>query len=169
MSARQFCSCPNPSNTSQSYPNQPYTHPYQHAVSPSTSPLSAESTNYIASPGSLGYQQSIPVGHPQTQNTMQYQQQSMVSTILPPNLSYVLTRVGLQWPAWCRLSTGDWQWSAGWANGKALPWMFLFLASKLNISQQNKGAIDPVTTTPLANTSSSNEKEVNSLPFITMV
>ncbi|KIL95921.1 hypothetical protein FAVG1_00659 [Fusarium avenaceum] len=120
-----------PGSSVVSYPNQPYTHPYQHAVSPSTSPLSAESTNYIASPGSLGYQQSIPVGHPQTQNTMQYQQQSMGYN----GQHGVVYQQG----------TGS-----GQQDGP-----------------MNKGAIDPVTTTPLATTSSSNEKEREEKEFPT--
>ncbi|KAF5022598.1 hypothetical protein F66182_5344 [Fusarium sp. NRRL 66182] len=64
-----------PGSSVVSYQNQPFTHPYQQAVSPSTSPLSAQSTGYQGSPGPIGYQNSFPLGQPQTQSTMQYQQQ----------------------------------------------------------------------------------------------
>ncbi|KAF5000203.1 hypothetical protein FGRMN_2017 [Fusarium graminum] len=63
-----------PGSSVVSYQSSPYTHPHQQAVSPPTSPLSAQSTGYIASPVPAGYQQSFPVGQPQAQGTMQYQQ-----------------------------------------------------------------------------------------------
>ncbi|KAF4962616.1 hypothetical protein FSARC_9286 [Fusarium sarcochroum] len=63
-----------PGSSVVSYQNQPYIHPYQQPVSPSTSPLSAQSTSYPGSPAPLGYQHSIPLGQQQTQSTMQYQQ-----------------------------------------------------------------------------------------------
>ncbi|CAG7559606.1 unnamed protein product [Fusarium equiseti] len=56
-----------PGSSVVSYQNQPYPHPYQQHVSPSTSPLSAQSTSYITS----------PISQHQTQPTMQYQQQPM--------------------------------------------------------------------------------------------
>ncbi|RBR24596.1 uncharacterized protein FIESC28_02529 [Fusarium coffeatum] len=56
-----------PGSSVVSYQNQPYPHPHQQQVSPSTSPLSAQSTSYITS----------PISQHQTQTTMQYQQQPM--------------------------------------------------------------------------------------------
>ncbi|RGP75791.1 hypothetical protein FLONG3_5548 [Fusarium longipes] len=56
-----------PGSSVVSYPNQPYPHPYQQAISPPTSPLSAHSTGYTTS----------PLSQPQMQSTMQYQQQPM--------------------------------------------------------------------------------------------
>ncbi|KAM5353869.1 hypothetical protein ACJ41O_000519 [Fusarium nematophilum] len=61
---------------SQSYPNQPFTHPHQQQpVSPPQSPLSAQSTGYQAPPAPIGHQQSF--AQVQAQNSMQYQQQPM--------------------------------------------------------------------------------------------
>ncbi|KAG8353747.1 hypothetical protein FVEN_g8317 [Fusarium venenatum] len=57
-----------PGSSVVSYPNQPYTHPYQQTVSPPTSPLSAQSTGYVNP--HLSH-------HPSQQNTMQYHQQPM--------------------------------------------------------------------------------------------
>ncbi|KAJ4101004.1 hypothetical protein NW769_010663 [Fusarium oxysporum] len=118
-----------PGSSVVSYQNQPYTHPYQQAVSPSTSPLSAQSHSYPASPGSLGYQQSIPLGQTQTHNTMQYQQQSMAYN-------------GQQGVIYQQGS------SSGQQDGP-----------------MNKGAIVPVTTTPLTASTSPNEKEVSEKEF----
>ncbi|SCV30001.1 uncharacterized protein FFB14_02831 [Fusarium fujikuroi] len=119
-----------PGSSVVSYQNQPYTHPYQQAVSPSTSPLSAQSHSYPASPGSLGYQQSVPLGQPQTHNTMQYQQPSMAYNG-PQGVIY---------------QQGS---SSGQQDGP----------------MQNKGAIVPVTTTPLTTSTSPNEKEVSEKEF----